>query len=157
MRDLRPPEDKGRAEAAAMSAAYFAAVMPLSAWLRHLTIGLGYLTRQYPDAVAPTLACAGAWPVMLMMRGLMRRLPAEDQGDGRGGRRRLTKELAAALAVGYATLTATGGMLTLIAIDRSLAGRRVGPAYAYVLGASACVGAAILAGVRSFRRFRRIA
>ena len=155
MRDPQYLQRKGRAEAAAMNAAYLAALMPLTVLLRHV-IPAPYLTRQYPDAVAGVLACIGALPVMLMMRGLMRRLPAEDDDDRRGGRR-LTKELAAALAVGYATLTATGGLLAVFAIDLLLAGQTVGPTYAYVLGSSACVGVAILVGVRSFTRFRNAA
>jgi hypothetical protein len=94
---------------------------------------------------------------MPIMGGVMRRLPADDEANRHRGRRRLTKELAAALAVGYATLTYTGGLLSVYAIDTSLAGQRLGPTYAYVLGASVCVSVAVLAGVRSFRRFRKIA
>ena len=59
MRNPRQPQGKGRADAAAMRAAYFAALMPLFVWLRYVAVGLGYLARQYPDVVAWMLPCIG--------------------------------------------------------------------------------------------------
>ena len=57
-------------------------------------------------------------------------------------------------AVGYATLTGTGGLVVVFAIDSTLAGQTVGPAYAYFLAGSVSIGVGTLAGMRCFRRAR---
>ena len=104
--------------------------------------------------IAFTIGCIGAQAVMLTWMRVARRLPADADRASASAQTGLTRELAAAIAVGCAVLSWTTNLLGAIAFDNVRAGQ-AGPAYLYILAAGACVAAAVIVGVRYLRRIRK--
>jgi hypothetical protein len=105
--------------------------------------------------IAFTIGDIGAIGVMLTWMRLARRLPTDADRASASAPTSLTRELAAAIAVGCAMLSWTANFLGAIAFD-NVRGGQAGPAYPYILAAGACVAAAIIVGVRYLRRIRKV-
>ena len=148
MASVRRPSPPGT------SAAFIAALAPWI-WLRHVAVGWGNFSGRNPDVIAFTIGWIGAVGVMLTWTRLARRLPPDADRASASPPTGLTRELAAAIAVGCAVLSLTANLLGAIAFDNVRAGR-AGPAYPYILAAGACVAAAVIVGVRYLRRIRRV-
>jgi len=105
--------------------------------------------------IAFMIGYIGAIGVMLTWLRLARRLPTDADRSSATAPTGLTREMAAAIAVGCAVLSWTANILGAIAFDNVRAGQ-AGPAYPYILAAGACVAAAIIVGVRYLRRIRKV-
>lgn len=152
---MRDQSRRNRADTTGMLAVQFGMYVPLFTWLHHLAMTRDGSITLVSVAVTSTVTVVTGFVVSLAALKVLRRLPpAGTEAGPAGSPGPVTKEHAAALAVGFAVLSGTGTLLAAIALDTSRA-HATGPAYPYVLGAFACIACAAAAGAVSFRRLRK--